>query len=125
MKYSCLKETQKAMKMSFPLVGNHSPQRCWTSQHDKEEYFQVNIRHKVSKEIQKLMFLIFFLVFHFSLFTFHFSLSYAENLSDIKLNALDKPIEEKWGRDPFIRYGDKIAKLKGKIFREDMPVGLK
>ncbi|MCX5716716.1 MAG: hypothetical protein NTW44_00085 [Nitrospirae bacterium] len=49
----------------------------------------------------------------------------AENISDIKLDALDKPIEEKWGRDPFIRYGDKIAKLKGKIFREDMPVGLK
>ena len=49
----------------------------------------------------------------------------AESISDIKLDALDKPIKEKWGRDPFIRYGDKIAKLKGKTFREDMPVGLK
>ena len=49
----------------------------------------------------------------------------AVSLSDIKLDALDKPIKEKWGRDPFVRYGDKMAKLKGKTFREDMPVGLK
>ena len=93
--------------------------------------------------------LLILLVFCYSLFTIHCSLSYAESLSDIKLDALhepslflsfshlflglsdikldalDKPIKEKWGRDPFIRYEDKIAKLKGKTFREDMPVGLK
>ncbi|MDP3048382.1 MAG: hypothetical protein Q8N12_02985 [Thermodesulfovibrionales bacterium] len=46
-------------------------------------------------------------------------------LSDIKLDALDKPIKEKWGRDPFIRYEDKTAKLKGKTFREDVPADLK
>ncbi|MBI3377670.1 MAG: hypothetical protein HY035_04605 [Nitrospirae bacterium] len=59
------------------------------------------------------------------LLTFHFSLAHAESLSDIKLDALEQPIKEKWGRDPFIRYEDKIAKLKGKTFREDMLVGLK
>ncbi|MDP1758447.1 MAG: hypothetical protein Q8K77_01450 [Thermodesulfovibrionales bacterium] len=47
------------------------------------------------------------------------------SLSDIKFDALNEPIKEKWGRDPFVRYEDKIAKLKGKTFSEDMPVGLK
>jgi hypothetical protein len=69
--------------------------------------------------------LLLLLVFCCLLFTVHCSLSYAENLSDIKLDALDKPIKEKWGRDPFIRYEDKIAKLKGKTPGEDAPVGLK
>jgi len=65
------------------------------------------------------------LLFCFSLFTIHYSLSYAESISDIKLDALDKPIKEKWGRDPFIRYEDKIAKLKDKAFKEDSPAGLR
>jgi len=65
------------------------------------------------------------LVFCCLLFTAYCSPSYAENLSDIKLDALDKPIKEKWGRDPFIRYEDKIAKLKSKTFREDAPAGLR
>jgi len=59
------------------------------------------------------------------LFTFNFSLVHAESLSDIKLDALHAPVKERWGRDPFVRHEDKIAKLKGKAFREDMPVGLK
>ena len=53
------------------------------------------------------------LAFHFSLFTFHYSLSYAESLSDIKLASLQAPIKvvpEKWGRDPFVRYEDKAFK---------------
>jgi|GEM_PF-1002073 len=59
------------------------------------------------------------------LFTFNFSLAHAVSLSDIKLEALDKPVKEKWGRDPFIRYGDKMAKLKGTAVREDALAGLK
>ena len=148
MRNSCLKDRQRAMKMSFPLVGNHSPERCWTSQHDKEEYVQVNIRQKGSRvqqsnraieqqssraiEQQSLVqksltaaLLRCCAAGLISLLTFNFSLAHAENLSDIKLDALDKPIKEKWGRDPFIRYGDKIAKLKGKTFREDAPADLK
>lgn len=73
---------------------------------------------KVSKGIQKLIFLFFFLIFHFSL-------SHAESLSDIKLDALDKPIKEKWGSNPFIRYEDRTAKLKDKTFRGDAPADLK
>ena len=80
---------------------------------------------KGSRATLRLMVLLFFMIFNFSLFTSHFSLAHAVSLSDIKLDALDKPIKEKWGRDPFIRYEDKIAKLKGKTFREDMPAGLK
>ncbi len=55
--------------------------------------------------------LLFF--FHCSLFTVHCSLSYAESLSDIKLASLQAPIKvvpEKWGRDPFVRYEDKVFK---------------
>ncbi len=69
--------------------------------------------------------LLLLLFFCYSLFTIHCSLSYAEGISDIKFDALNEPIKEKWGRDPFVRYEDKTAKLKGKTFREDMPVGLK
>ena len=58
--------------------------------------------------------LLLLLFFCFSLFTIHYSLSYAESISDIK-----------WGRDPFIRYEDKIAKLKDKAFKEDSPAGLR
>ncbi|MBI4685133.1 MAG: hypothetical protein HY755_08020 [Nitrospirae bacterium] len=71
---------------------------------------------------------IFSMIFIFSLFTFHFSLSYAENLSDIKLSALQSPvkeiIKEKWGRDPFIRYEDSVLK-KERIQKEDVSIGLK
>ena len=73
-------------------------------------------------KIQKFGILIVTLIFNFAFLTLN---SYAVSLSDIKLDALDKPIKEKWGRDPFVRYEDKIAKLKGKAFREDMPAGLK
>ena len=55
--------------------------------------------------------LLFF--FYCSLFTVHYSLSYAESLSDIKLASLQAPIKvvpEKWGRDPFVRYEDKVFK---------------
>ena len=93
--------------------------------------------------------LLLLLVSCYSLFTIHCSLSYAESLSDIKLDALhepslflsfshlflglsdikldalDKPIKEKWGRDPFIRHEDKTAKLKGKTFGEDVPADLR
>ncbi|HBR22110.1 MAG TPA: hypothetical protein DD713_06015 [Nitrospiraceae bacterium] len=73
-------------------------------------------------KVQKFGILIFAVIL---IFAFLILNSYAQSISDIKLDALDKPIKEKWGRDPFIRYGDKIAKLKGKTFREDMPMGLK
>jgi len=73
-------------------------------------------------KVQKFGILIFAVIL---IFEFLILNSYAQSISDIKLDALDKPIKEKWGRDPFIRYGDKIAKLKGKTFREDMPMGLK
>jgi hypothetical protein len=73
-------------------------------------------------KIQKFGILIFSVILNF---TFLILNSYAVSLSDIKLDALDKPIKEKWGRDPFIRYEDKIAKLKSKTFREDAPAGLK
>ncbi|MDP2276640.1 MAG: hypothetical protein Q8K51_00290 [Nitrospirota bacterium] len=43
----------------------------------------------------------------------------------MKRDALDKPMKEKWGSDPFIRYEDKIAKLKDKTFRGDAPADLK
>ncbi|MDP2279486.1 MAG: hypothetical protein Q8K51_14825, partial [Nitrospirota bacterium] len=83
MKHSCLKETQKAMKMSYSGLTGVSRgygfplKNCGNDR--KEEYFQVNIRHKVSKEIHKLMFLIFFLIFNFSLLTFNFSPAHAES----------------------------------------------
>ncbi len=81
---------------------------------------------KVSKrENQKIVVLIFFMIFHFSLLTFNFSLAHAVSLSDIKLDALDKPIKEKWGRDPFVRYEYKVAKLKDKAVREDALADLK
>ncbi|MFA4829733.1 MAG: hypothetical protein WC594_11000, partial [Thermodesulfovibrionales bacterium] len=57
--------------------------------------------------------LLFFFFFHCSLFSVHCSLSYAESLSDIKLASLQSPIKvvsEKWGRDPFVRYEDKVFK---------------
>jgi hypothetical protein len=73
-------------------------------------------------KIQKFGILIFSVILNFAFLILN---SYAVSLSDIKLDALDKPVKEKWGRDPFIRYEDKIAKLKGKAFREDMPAGLK
>jgi len=54
------------MKMSFPLaflsfrlVRNHSEEGCWTSQHDKERYFQVKI-----KSYSRKLFTV-----HYSLFT--------------------------------------------------------
>ena len=55
--------------------------------------------------------------FYCSLFTVHYSLSYAESLSDIKLASLQAPIKvvpEKWGRDPFVRYEDKVFKRQKK-----------
>jgi len=63
----------------------------------------------------------------FFLFTVHCSLftAYAESISDIKLEALNEPAKERWGRDPFIRYEDKTAKLKGKRLREDAPPDLR
>lgn len=73
-------------------------------------------------KVQKFGILIFAVIL---IFAFLILNSYAQSISDIKVDALDKPIKEKWGRDPFIRYEDKIAKLKGKTFREDMPAGLK
>lgn len=73
-------------------------------------------RFKGSRGIQELIFLIFFLIFHFSL-------SYAEGLSDIKINALQAPIKERWGRDPFIRYEDRISKEKPS--KEELPLDLK
>lgn len=54
---------------------------------------------------------------------FHCSLSHAEGLSDIKINALQAPIKERWGRDPFIRYEDKISKEKPS--KEELPLDLK
>ena len=41
MKHACLKETQRRIKMSFPLAGNHSEERLWTSRNDSERYFQM------------------------------------------------------------------------------------
>jgi type II secretory pathway component PulC len=72
---------------------------------------------------KKLVILIVALVFHFSLFTFHFSLSFAESLSDIKINALQAPIKEKWGRDPFIRHEEKIIRRGVQV--EELPIDLK
>ena len=38
------------------------------------------------------------------------SLSYAIDLSDIKLEELNKPAEAAWGRDPFVRYEDRYKR---------------
>jgi len=82
-------------------------------------------RVKVSKRI-KFILLFFSLIFSFSLLASHFSLSHAQGISDIKLDVLNEPVKEKWGRDPFIRYGDKMTKVKGaKVFGEDETSGLK
>lgn len=35
---------------------------------------------------------------------------YAESLTDVKTDSLQKPVKERWGRDPFIRYDDLMFK---------------
>ena len=69
------------------------------------------------------------MAFHCSLFTIHYSLSYAESLSDIKLASLQAPIKvvsEKWGRDPFVRYEDKVfKKTNEEASKEEMFLDLK
>lgn len=35
---------------------------------------------------------------------------YAESLTDIKVDSLQKPVKERWGRDPFIKYDDMMFK---------------
>ena len=86
------------------------------------KHSKFNIQYSIFKSIRSVLILlsVFYLVsciMHHDLLTL--------SISDIKGDALHAPVKERWGRDPFIRYGDKIAKLKGKTFREDMPVGLK
>lgn len=61
------------------------------------------------------------------LFTVCCLLSFAEALSDIKIDALQKEIKpaakEKWGRDPFVRYENRISKEK--FMKEDLFVDIK
>lgn len=61
----------------------------------------------------------------FSLFT-PFYLS-AEALSDIKIDALQKEIKpvikEKWGRDPFVKYEDRISAER--LQKEDLLLDIK
>jgi len=51
--------------------------------------------------------------------------SYAESLSDIKIDALQSPIKETWGRDPFITHTDRTTKLKKNVFNEDVSIDVK
>ncbi|TAL23768.1 MAG: hypothetical protein EPN94_08795 [Nitrospirae bacterium] len=87
-----------------------------------------SIQHSAFRN-KKTVILTLVLVFHYSLFTIHCSLSYAESLSDIKLAALQSPVKivsEKWGRDPFVRYEDKsFKKTKEEASKEDMFLDLK
>ncbi len=80
-------------------------------------------RVKGPKKNHWIMVLIMCMILHFSLFAFHFPLSYAESLSDVKVAALQEPIKEKWGRDPFIRYED--VRLKERPLKEELPLDLK
>ena len=87
------------------------------------KHSKFNIQYSIFKSIRSVLILLS--VFYLVSCIMHHASAYAESISDIKFDALHAPVKERWGRDPFIRYGDKIAKLKGKTFREDMPVGLK
>jgi len=81
----------------------------------------------MSKEIQKLIFLLFSFIFFCSLFTIHCSLSYAEGLSDIKIDALRAPVkstDSRWGKDPFVRYEDRVLR-KERPLEEELPLDLK
>ncbi|MBI4691728.1 MAG: hypothetical protein HY754_15925 [Nitrospirae bacterium] len=75
-----------------------------------------------SKSKNHLLFVIFLL------FTVHCSLLYAESLSDIKINALQLPvktIEEKWGKDPFIRQEEPVKKERPITLKKELPLDLK
>jgi type II secretory pathway component PulC len=79
------------------------------------------------KKNQKLMFLLFPLIFYCLLSTVYCLLSYAEVLSDVNLERLKKPAEdrpkERWGRDPFIKYEDRNA--KGRVKPREIPFLIK
>lgn len=34
----------------------------------------------------------------------------AESLTDVKIDSLQSPVKERWGRDPFVKYDDIISK---------------
>ncbi len=63
----------------------------------------------------------------FSLMILHFAFlilnSYAESLSDIKIERLYEPTKEKWGRDPFVRPINKDSREKPE--KEELPIDLK
>ncbi len=48
---------------------------------------------------------------------------YAESLTDIKTDSLQKPEKEQWGRDPFIKYDDIL--LKDSLTSTGLSTGLK
>jgi len=84
-------------------------------------------KFKKSSRGHELIILFLFITFNFSLLTFHSalggSLSYAESISDIKIEALQLPVKERWGRDPFIRYEDRLSKEKQA--KEELPLDIK
>lgn len=66
-----------------------------------------------SAKDRRMQVLVLSIILQFTICILNFEFSYAESLSDIKLASLQSPIKvvsEKWGRDPFVRYEDKVFK---------------
>lgn len=99
----------------------------------KEKFKSSNQNLKLGKKVRA--YLNFELYFYIFIFNFCFFLiipiiapieCYSESFSDIKIDALNAPIKDRWGRDPFLRHEDKIFRqAKGKAAENGLPPNLR